>query len=145
MDFHLRKATMRDAEAICRLSGELGYKTTIENTKIRLEEVSRNDDHFVVVVYDHQKVVGWIHAFYSISIESDSFIEIGGLVIDNTYRRTGLGKMLVEKIIEWSQLKKTNKLRVRSNVIRKETHQFYESMGFSLTKEQKVFDLKVKY
>ena len=144
MNLLLRKATLKDAEAICRLSGELGYKTTIEKTQIRLKEVSRNDDHLVVVVCDDQHVIGWIHAFYSITIESDSFIEIGGLVIDNTFRRKGLGKMLVQKIIEWSHLKYTNKVRVRCNVVRKETHRFYESMGFSLTKEQKIFDLNVK-
>ena len=143
MDFHLRKATMKDAEAICRLSGELGYKTTIEKTQTRLEEVSRNDDHLVVVVCDENEVVGWIHAFYSISIESDSFVEIGGLVIDNLFRRKGLGKMLIENIVDWSRQRNTNKVRVRTNIKRKETHQFYESIGFSLIKEQKIFDLNV--
>ncbi|HAD98712.1 MAG TPA: GNAT family N-acetyltransferase, partial [Cryomorphaceae bacterium] len=32
--------------------------------------------------------------------------------------------------------------RVRCNVIRRESHRFYEKIGFTENKEQKVFDIK---
>jgi len=50
---------------------------------------------------------------------------------------------LVSKIKEWCIEQKISSLRVRCNTKRKEAHQFYFKNGFSETKEQKVFELKI--
>lgn len=95
------------------------------------------------VIADDETVIGWIHGFYSLRVESDAFVEIGGLVIDERYRRKGVGKMLVNEVIEWSRRMNIHKIRVRSNAIRTDAHTFYESIGFTETKEQKIFDLNL--
>ncbi|MES2691672.1 MAG: GNAT family N-acetyltransferase [Bacteroidota bacterium] len=76
-------------------------------------------------------------------VESDSFVEIGGLVVHEDYRIRGVGKMLVKEVIAWSHSKKSTKIRVRCNTIRKEPHVFYNSIGFIETKEQKIVDMKL--
>lgn len=89
-------------------------------------------------------MVGWVHGFYSLRVESDPFIEIGGLVVDENHRQKGIGVQLVEKVNTWASTKGCNKLRVRCNTIRLESHEFYNLIGFTLNKEQKVFDRGVK-
>ena len=139
MEITIRNAEIKDSAAIAELSNQLGYKT--QNTAIqnRLIKIIGNPDHCVYVATESGKVVGWIHGFYSLRVESDFFVEIGGLVVSENYRNTGIGRKLVYKVIEWTEFRNCTKIRVRCNVIRKESHQFYEHIGFELSKEQKVF------
>lgn len=139
MSTSIRIATINDVEYITELSCQLGYETTREKTQQRLTEILNNTDNCVFVAVNDAKVIGWIHGFYSLRVESESFVEIGGLVVDKNYRNKGIGKLLIETVCEWSILKKCRNIRVRSNTIRKETHQFYKNMDFIELKEQKVF------
>jgi N-acetylglutamate synthase-like GNAT family acetyltransferase len=143
MKLFVRAADIKDSEYITKLSNQLGYETTNEKIQKRLADISNNDDNCIFVIVDNENIIGWIHGFHSLRVESDSFIEIGGLVVDENYRRKGLGKMLIKKIIEWSHFKKSNKIKVRCNTLRKETHAFYNNIGFIEIKEQKIFDMKL--
>lgn len=136
-----RVAELKDSELIAGLSNQLGYDTSNEKTSNRLSEILNNPDNCVFVVLDNENLIGWIHGFYSLKLESDSYIEIAGLVVDQYYRRQGVGRILISKVIEWCQLKKNNRIRVRCNVRRQDAHLFYSSMGFVEIKEQKIFDL----
>jgi GNAT superfamily N-acetyltransferase len=62
------------------------------------------------------------------------------LVIDENYRKQGIGKLLVNKAREWAKEKHIDKLRVRCNRKRTEAHLFYIALGFVEIKEQKVFE-----
>jgi GNAT superfamily N-acetyltransferase len=139
----LRQAEFADAEFINKLSNQLGYAGTIEETHNSLCEILNNVDNCVYVILDDENIIGWIHGFYSLRVESGSFVEIGGLIVDENYRRNGIGEILVRKVMEWAHSKKSNKIRVRCNTLRNETHLFYNRIGFAETKEQKVFDLKM--
>lgn len=144
MKLSVRNAEIKDTETIAELSSQLGYKSADNIIRERLRAILSDDENCVFVAIESEKVVGWIHGFYSQRIESDAFIEIGGLVVDTDYREQGIGKLLVAKINAWSLTKGCKKVRVRCNTIRKETHIFYEKLGFELNKEQKIFDKKLK-
>ena len=73
-------------------------------------------------------------------MESGAFVEIMGLVVDQNFRRMGMGKLLVEKIIEWTRSVNCKKVRVRSNILRQEAHPFYTGIGFKEVKRQIVYD-----
>ena len=132
---------IKDLERINDLSHQLGYDLSLAETKNQIEQILSTQDHIAYVVVLKEKVVGWIHAFVSLSIESKPFVEIGGLVVDEKYRGKGMGNKLVDKIKEWTIEMKISSLRVRSNVTRLPTHEFYKKAGFEEIKEQKVFSL----
>jgi len=136
----IKKATVDDSEQIAELSGQLGYASEIKDIAKRLEEILSKENHIIRVAYEDGKVLGWIHAFETYRVESDTFIEIGGLVVDKEHRKKGIGKNLVDSILEWSSERRAKKIRVRCTVLRKESHLFYESIGFTLNKTQKVYD-----
>lgn len=141
MKMSLRLAELRDAEFITGLCEQLGYKTAIEKIHSRLSEILSNEEHCVFVILDNEKIIGWIHGFYTSRIESGSFVEIGGLIVDAAYRRKGVGRMLLKKVIEWANLRKCYKVRVRCNSLRQEAHRFYADLNFLEIKEQKVYEL----
>jgi predicted N-acetyltransferase YhbS len=137
----LRPADSQDAAALAALSGELGYPSTEDALVERLASVLGRDDHLVCVAEKDGKVVGWLHAFVAFRIESPAFAEIAGLVVARSTRGEGLGRQLVQAASAWARLKGLRKIRVRSNVVRKESHDFYTHLGFESLKSQRVFSL----
>lgn len=143
MDVRLKKITIKDAAAITSLIGQLGYESSITDTAQRIKSILPDPQHFAVVAEVDNKIVGWIHAFITVHLQSNSFAEIGGMVVEENFRGKGIGKKLIDEAEKWAIKQNINKLRVRSNTIRKDAHQFYLNRGFALTKEQKIFDKQI--
>ena len=136
----LRKASADDAVAIAELAIQLGYPVTASEIAKRLSKLPE-DTEAVVVATIAGEVRAWMQVGVALSIESEPFVEIRGLVVDAGLRASGLGSQMVEFAKSWAQAKHVSSLRVRSNVVRTATHAFYEKRGFTLSKEQKVFAL----
>ena len=136
--------TTHDAPEVNGLSAQLGYALSVQETEEQISEVIRHPEHSAFVYMDDEKLLGFIHVFTALRIESLPFAEIGGLVVDENSRGRGIGKQLVRKAIEWSAGKNIHTLRVRCNTRRKEAHLFYTSLGFANSKDQKVFSLDIK-
>ena len=135
----VREAATSDVPAIAALCEELGYPSSALDVETRLIEIMKSADHAVFVAVD-RAVVGWIHVFLALRMESDPFAEIGGLVISNNYRGRGAGRKLVLQCEEWTRSKQMSSLRVRSRLSRNDAHAFYLRLGFSEKKTQAVFD-----
>lgn len=141
MQITFREIILDDAEALAQLSLQFGYSVTVEEMIHRLAQVMAREDHCGFVALAEQRVVGWIHAFHAIRLESEAFVEIGGLVVAENYRMQGIGQQLVKQVKVWAVGQSIKKLRVRCNTTRTDTHKFYLKSGFTESKEQKVFDL----
>jgi GNAT superfamily N-acetyltransferase len=139
----IRPMLHSDAEAVCRLSEQLGYRLSVAETKRNLEEVQSLTNHIALVAIENNEVAGWVHAFKTITIESLPFIELAGLIVDERHRGKGTGKELVKEIMKWCGEQEIDTLRVRSNVVRQQAHTFYVDLGFTEIKQQKVFQLKL--
>ncbi len=143
MDTVIREAVVDDAQVIAALSGQLGYEMSIEHTQTYLSLLLNNDKDTVVVAIYNGMVVAWMHVFYALRVETLPFCEIAGLVVDENIRGRGIGKLLIAYAKDWCRKMNGNSLRVRTNMIRTDTHRFYQQAGFILTKEQKVFTMEV--
>ena len=140
-DMLIRRIAEADAEAIYKLSEQLGYSISIEETQENIRQINLNPAHIAFVALIHDKIIGWIHLQQTLYLESPSFVEIVGLIIDKKQRRHGIGKQLVQHAINWAGEKHSFTVRVRSNIKRKESHDFYKAIGFVEIKEQKVYEL----
>jgi len=85
------------------------------------------------------KAVGWLHVFVCHLMESDPYAEIGGLVVDELCRGSGIGQRLLDQAEAWARTKACASIRLRSNIIRKEAHHFYLKRGYTVTKTQHAF------
>lgn len=136
-----RNADLNDSKEITNLSNELGYPSSIEETENRFVEICNSTNHKVIVAANSEnKVIGWIHVFGAIRLESEKFAELGGLVVSVEYRGLKIGENLVSKAEDWAKENNYKKIRVRSQVKRIGAHSFYVKLGYPFIKEQKVFE-----
>jgi GNAT superfamily N-acetyltransferase len=135
----IRRAKPSDARELAALSAELGYPATPTEMKDRLEGVCLRPANGVFVA-EGGAVVGWLHVSLIESLESDAFAEIRGLVVTESRRGSGIGTQLVAAAEAWAAAKGCNRIRVRTNIIRTETQEFYKKLGYASKKRQEVFD-----
>ena len=124
-----------DASAITILSQQLGYPLSEKQILQNIKAVLENADHDAFVAVHENKIAGWIGITQAIMVEVPPYCEINGLVVDENYRGNGVGKLLIEKAKQWGKEKGNDKLKLRCNVKRMETHLFYQHLGFIETKQ----------
>jgi len=110
----------------------------------RIATLTEHSDHHLTVAVVNDEIAGWIQVHRYQSLESGLRAEIIGLVVSARFRRKGIGRLLIDDAINWSRLQSVEALVVRSNVARHESHQFYPSVGFELTKTQGVYRMKLR-
>lgn len=143
-NIEIRRIKETDEKTIQRLSDELGYPLSLELTKENIRQINADNNQIAFVAELEGEIVGWIQFQKRVLLVSNPFAEIVGLIVDSKYRKKKVGRSLVQKGIYWAEQENIHKIRVRSNVIRNESHGFYKSIGFMETKQQKVYDLDLK-
>lgn len=137
---HIVPASMEHAVDIASLSLELGYQTTVDETREALTQLLASVRHLAIVACDAEgRMLGWTTAERRWTLESGETAELTGLVVTRAVRRSGVGRCLVAAAEQWAQQQGFSSIRVRSNVSRTESHPFYERLGFRLAKTQHVY------
>tara|TARA_R100000306_G_scaffold62602_1_gene75514 strand:- start:33411 stop:33863 length:453 start_codon:yes stop_codon:yes gene_type:complete len=96
-------------------------------------------DQRIWVLEVDDTVLGWLHAVVALRIGVAPFVEIVGLAVADNYRRRGAGQNLVAAAAKWAASRNLS-LKVRSNSRRTGAHDFYYAQGFTLQKQQHVFE-----
>ncbi len=125
-----------DVERVTVLCEELGYPATVEEVTPRLRALLDLPAHALMVAEHEATVVGWVHVHPSLTLESDPWAEIGGLVVDHRFRGRGVGGTLMAAAEQWAREQGYTQVRLRSNVIRDAAHQFYRRLGYEVVKTQ---------
>ena len=139
MEFALRPARPEDAAEIARLSTELGYPADADAMAPRLRVVLDDPSRHVIVASAENGLLGWIGMERRLSLEGGEQAEIVGLVVDARARRTGLGAALTGAAEDWARGLGYDRIVVRSNAARVESHPFYEKHGYVRKKTQHVY------
>jgi GNAT superfamily N-acetyltransferase len=140
----IRTATLDDAAAIAALSSQLGYPTDAAEVAHLYASILPHGDHAVFLAEDEDGAIsGWAHVFLSRRLFVPTYAELGGLVVDETRRESGIGRALLERAERWAVEAGCSLLRIRTNVQRTEAHRFYARMGYTASKAQHVLDKKL--
>ncbi len=135
----VRPATAGDAERVAPLSTQLGYPASETEMERRIRRTQQDRDQALFVAEADGVVAGWIQVFVRVLLMHDSEAEVGGLVIEDNCRRRGIGRLLMQKAEQWAHEKGCKTVYLRTNVIRKEAHVFYEKLGYKVVKTQTAF------
>jgi GNAT superfamily N-acetyltransferase len=136
----VRHAREQDSAEIARLATQLGYPATEDELRRRLQRLLASTENIVFVAESSEAMLtGWIHAFLSQLLESDYRVEIGGLVVDKSVHRQGIGRELMRHVEAWAVERGVAQIVVRCRTARIEAHRFYESLGYRTAKTQSVF------
>lgn len=140
MQIKVRAATLRDARVIAALSGELGYPMEVAAARARLRRIlGRRDQRVFVAEGAGGELGGWLQAHASEVLAYGFRVEIAGLVVGTHVRRRGVGRRLVARAEEWAARLGASEVSVRSNAARVESHAFYPSLGYQVSKTQIVY------
>ena len=140
----VRTASIGDATELARLSNQLGYPASVRDVELRLHGMEASPEHRVLVAcLEEEAVVGWIHVYISLRIESNPFGELGGFVVAEDHRRRGIGRALLGAAETWLTGRGIETIRVLCRSTRVDAHAFFEQAGFSMTKDQRVFDKQI--
>ena len=129
----IRDFYIEDISSMTELTNTLGYDTTIEQMTTRMETILQLDNYWTFVALLDRKIVGYIGLNKSYFWEQDGhYIRIQALVVNEEYRRIGVGQKLI-KHAEKLALQINAKLLVLNCGNRDErdsAHKFYPKIGF---------------
>ena len=136
---NVRAARAADAPEIARLTSQLGYEVSIADVTERMTRILSRPGDLLVVAEDDGHVVGWAHGAIWDHIETGAFVRIGGLVVDDTHRRQGIGRALMAHVEDWARRQGSPVVRLWSSAARTASHEFYERLGYRNIKTQHSF------
>jgi GNAT superfamily N-acetyltransferase len=137
---NVRWMTSADLAAVADLCAQLGYPCSLGDLVRRFDRIRSEADHAMLVAqFEDETILGWIHVHPVHTLESDSYVEIGGLVVDERRRRQGAGRSLIAEAERWAREQGFGRIRVRSNIVRPEAHAFYPGVGYELVKTQHTY------
>src|SRR6266480_3535006 len=128
-----------DAEVVAGLVTELGYPNQIEAIRRRIRPIGEVD-LLLVATDGSDKPVGFIQAHRVCIIEVGFRVEILGLVVSSSGRRSGIGRRLIDEAERWAKHIGAEVVSVRSNTKRTEAHVFYPALGYTKIKTQAVYE-----
>jgi GNAT superfamily N-acetyltransferase len=132
-----------DAEVVATLAGELGYPNEVEAIRTRIQAIGEAD-LLLIAVDAGDKAIGFIQAHRVCIIEVGFRVEILGLVVSSTSRRSGIARRLIEEAESWAKNVGAEAISVRSNTKRIEAHLFYPALGYKKIKTQAVYEKAVR-
>jgi GNAT superfamily N-acetyltransferase len=136
----IRLATVDDVPRLAELTSTLGYPVEPEAMRPRVERTLARMDCVLYVADDGAVgAVGWILGGEQETLETGPRCEILGLIVAGAGRRRGIGRRLVEAVEAWGRSRGFDRIVVRSNVAREESHPFYEGLGYQRLKTQHVY------
>ncbi len=139
MEITVRPAHKEDCYEITHLTNQLGYPSTLEKICEIMDLVLAHNDHQVFIAEKENTIVGYIHLIQSMRIGSNPFVEIAAFIIDESLRSIGVGSSLIRESERWTSGLGIKDIRIRSNIIRQEAHNFFQKRGFQNIKTQEVF------
>jgi predicted N-acetyltransferase YhbS len=140
----IRRVEPGDAEPVAALSRQLGYKATTEELRQRITKLADCEDSQAVFVAcmtgEDVRLVGWIEVAITCHLQSEPFVLVGGLIVQDGLRGLGIGRQLCEEAEAWTRMKGISIVRVTSRSTRADAHRFYLTNGYTEIKTSKVFE-----
>jgi len=142
----IQKMTADHLLQVTKLGEQLGYPNNEEDIVVRFSKIGSSSEFgLFVAVSESGEVMGWIQ----VNEEPDTLLvgrraDISALVVDERYRKNGIGKALLSRAEEWVFARGLKLVRVKSNLARENAHRFYVREGYQLTKTSHMFTKNIE-
>lgn len=128
----IRPADTQDAAAIQELLRQLGYDSTVQEVSDRIAGLVGSDHDPVVVATDAGAILGVIALHWTPMLFSALPVaRITTLVVSDTTRGRGVGRILVEAGAELARNAGCGTLEVTTALRRSDAQAFYRALGFA--------------
>ncbi|MGZ4904717.1 MAG: N-acetyltransferase family protein [Halobacteriota archaeon] len=140
-NLRIRKARLRDLQDILRLYAQLFAHTdqAEENAEVTLpvhhtafSEIDQDPNTCLLVAESSGRVLGTLSVTIvpNLSHQGRPWAIVENVVVDQSAQRVSVGTALVQHAITLAQERDCFRIILSSSVHRKDSHRFYESLGF---------------
>jgi GNAT superfamily N-acetyltransferase len=130
----VREAKPGDLATITDLLGQLGYPSDQSAVAGRLERLAADPRSWVFVALDDDRVVGLASVHVMPILERDDpTARITAMVVDEAARRSGVGRVLLERLEEVARAEGCGRIYLTTRYEREGAIAFYRRMGFEDT------------
>ncbi len=137
----IRRARAQDAPALAGLTTQLSYPVDADELAARLARVLDDSNAALLVATDGADLpLGWIHVYLKQVLERPMSVLIGGLVVDERHRSSGIGLQLLKAGEEWAREQGVTSMTLYSRQTRTRAHRFYERHGYRIAKQSFFFE-----
>lgn len=136
MKLVIRKATQDDIQSILELLYELGRPEPIDEREVKvfknkIREYFSDPSKFILVAESGTKIIALVSIMLLRRLNRAKFeMYLPELVVKKEYRASRVGKRLITECIKLGKTKKCYRIRLESGNKRKDSHNFYNSLGF---------------
>jgi GNAT superfamily N-acetyltransferase len=130
--FTIRAAAIDDAPRVAALMASLGYETTPEEMRVRLNAISAHSDYASLVALHDNNIVGFLGLTFGLFYERNgTYARIVALAVAAENQRTGVGRALIDAAEALAVRRGAIACLVSSGLRRLGAHLFYERLGFA--------------
>lgn len=128
----IRKLELKDLEEVFELLDEL-YENKIEYSIFtqKYKAILKDNNFYGIVAVENNKVVGvLISRVINRLAKKKNILFIDDLIVNEKYRNTGIGKLLIQDATNYAISKDCGALELTSMIENVNAHKFYENNGF---------------
>ena len=141
---NIRKANINDLEQLEELRVEfLKFSNEIDNTlnsscfreiaHLEITSFFKESNSIFFIAEDKKEIIGYVYATFKKSDKlhiTDKYGEIAHIYITEKYTDRGIGKKLINEVLEWLRYNKVDEVGVKVYFKNKRAVMFYKSLGF---------------
>lgn len=143
----VRVLTAADIRGLCDLIAQwdLDAPPIPEQIAARLDRIRANLNAEVFVAVDGADTpLGYLYVGERSFLATEPVAEIVSFLVDKNHRGTGIGKKLLARAQEWARSKGFSRIELSCRLELKESHHFYESMGFRRARQSDIFRMDIR-
>jgi ribosomal protein S18 acetylase RimI-like enzyme len=130
----IRAAKLSDAPGLAGLMCELGYETTSDEMRMRLQLIVKDERYSTFVANIGNELCGIIGTLTHVSYEhNDPSGKIVALVVSKKRRRSGVGRALIAVAEKDFAKRSVKRVTLTTRFEREDAHRFYEALGYLQT------------
>ena len=127
----IREAKACDYNACLYLLTSLYHGDIGADFQCIFESFVKSEDSVVLLAEDSRKAVGVLIGSYNFDIDWEGKVgRIQALIVDEAFRRTGVGRKLLERFTAEAKKHHCSAIRSRVNIENRAARSFHESLGF---------------
>ena len=130
----IRKLKVEDLEGLAKIyKGFWNEESCLQDMKLAFNKINEDPNYIVLNAFENKQLVGTImgiicHELYG---KCNPFMVIENFIVEEIYRRKGIGKALLENLENIAKKKRCNNISLVTETFRKKSQKFYESQGYS--------------
>ncbi len=130
----IEKLKQEDIAELLELYKGLGeFEMSLEASKNTYMGMINDESYLLLIAKEDNKIIGSVLGIIckSLLVRGKPFMVVEDVIVDEQYRRKGVGKKLFEKLDEFAKEKLCDYSILVSSGFRHNAHIFYENIGYT--------------